>query len=322
MKKIITLLLAAILAVAPLGVAAENTENIFIEKLSSYSPEKRAQYIAMLRPFLTSDAGVEAGIDNVKSGLFEMMLGVTFTPQQEDMIIRTFKSMSCIKEDTGIRLKYADIFQNKIPTEISATTAYGIDRMIQAMGEKSPSTEKIIREDGYTAGVVANMLRIIPEVNKTALLEYKNGEFSVANVNSDFARDYDAVWAGYTDEEGKTVTAYGFALLLILMRMIMRHLNDLPWNESDFPIKRRIYLPTLKFQMVTLNTAYMPSGKYCRFWKPAILNHMQYFLQNFRIFSDIKNLYQSKMKSLPILSNLLMIITGKSRILNRVNNGI
>ncbi len=231
MKKIITLLLAAVLAVAPLGVAAENTENIFIEKLSSYSPEQRAQYIAMLRPFLTSDAGVEAGIDNVKSGLFEMMLGVTFTSQQEDMIIRTFKSMSCIKEDTGIRLKYADIFQNKIPTEISATTAYGIDRMIQAMGEKSPSTEKIIREDGYTAGVVANMLRIIPEVNKTALLEYKNGEFSVANINSDFARDYDAVWAGYTNEEGKTVTAYGFASDIAAL------LNKIEENDRMFTAK-------------------------------------------------------------------------------------
>ena len=211
MKKIIALLLAVIVAMVPVCVTAENTENIFIEKLSSYTSEKRAQYIAMLRPFLTSDAGVEAGIDNVKSGLFEMMLGVSFTPEQEDMIIRTFKSMSCIKEDTGIRLKYADIFQKKIPMEISPTAAYGIDKMIQVMGEKSPSVEKIIREDGYSAGVIANMMKIIPEVNKSALLEYKNGEFYVANVNSDFATEFDSVWVGYKDAEGRTVTAYGFA---------------------------------------------------------------------------------------------------------------
>lgn len=231
MKKIIALLLAVVMAMMPLCVTAENTENIFIEKLSSYSPEQRIQYIAMLRPFLTSDAGVEAGIDNVKSGLFEMMLDVSFTPEQEDMIIRTFKSMSCIKEDTGIRLKYADIFQNKVPAEISATTSYGIDKMIQVMGEKSPSVAKIIREDGYTAGVIANMMKIIPEVNKSALLEYKNGEFLVLDINSGFAAEFDAVWAGYKDAEGKTVTAYGFAYDIATL------LNRVEPNDRMFTAK-------------------------------------------------------------------------------------
>lgn len=209
MKKIITLLLAAMIAVAPISVSASN--NIFIDKLASLNSEEREQYIAMLRPFLTTEAGVEAGIDNVKSGLFEMMLGVKFTAEQKDMLIRTFKSMSCIKEDTDIRLKYADIFQQKIPADISDATAYGINKVTSLVGERYPEIDKILREDGYTASVIANFVKIVPEVNGGALLELRNGEFSVYNVNSDFAREFDGVWAGYTDEKGRAVTAYGFA---------------------------------------------------------------------------------------------------------------
>ena len=211
MKKIIAMLLVMLIAIVPMSVSASNTNNVFIDKLASLDSVEREQYIAMLRPFLTSEAGVEAGIDNVESGFFEMMLGVTFTPEQDDMIIRAFKSMNCIKENTGIRLKYADIFQQKIPTNISDTTAYGINKVTSLVGERYPAIGKILREDGYTAEVIANFMKIVPEVNGGALLELKNGEFSVYNVNSDFAREFDGVWAGYTDEEGRTVTAYGFA---------------------------------------------------------------------------------------------------------------
>lgn len=211
MKKIIALLLIMLIAIMPVSVSARENDNVFMEKLASLNSEERAQYIAMLRPFLTTEAGVEAGIDNVKSGLFEAMLGVEFTPEQEDMVIRTFKSMNCIKESTGIRLKYADIFQQKIPTEISDTTAYGIDKMTSLVSERYPAIGKILREDGYSADVIANFLKVVPEVNGGAILELNNGEFSVYDVNSDFTRNFDAIWQGYTDEEGRTVTAYGFA---------------------------------------------------------------------------------------------------------------
>ena len=215
MKKITALLLAMLIAITPVcAIDTDGTPNILIEKLASFTPQMRAQYIAMLRPFLTTDAGVTAGIDNVKTGLFEAMLGVTFTPHQEDMAIRTFRSFSCIKENTGIRLKYADIFQNKIPAEITDETKLGIEKLINTAGQKFPLIAKIITEDGYTPEAVANMLKIIPEVNSGALVTFDKGEFYVRNIDVVFEQEFNNVWKGYSNPSGKTVTAYAMAEMI------------------------------------------------------------------------------------------------------------
>jgi len=212
MKKIITILLAFMMAVTPVAaIDTDGTPNVLIEKLASFTPQMRAQYIAMLRPFVTSDAGVAAGVDNVKNGLFESMLGITFTPIQEDMMVRGFKSFSCIKESTGLRLKYADIIQNKIPAEITEETKTGIQKLIDTATQKFPLIGNILSADGYTPESIANMLKFIPEFNGGALVTFENGEFYVKNINPEFERDFDAVWQGYRSESGKTVTAFGIA---------------------------------------------------------------------------------------------------------------
>ena len=206
MKKIIALLLAMMIAVVPVGViATDGKPNAIIEMLANLTPPMRAQYRAMLRPFLTSDAGVTAGIDNVKSGMFESMLGISFDDEQEDALIRTFRSFSCIKESTGIRLKYANIFQNKIPADISSATKSGIEKITATLGKSFPLIEKIIKEDGYTAEVVANLLMALPEINGGAVVNFEKGEFYAASVNSDFEKEFDGVWADFS---GMKVSAY------------------------------------------------------------------------------------------------------------------
>lgn len=206
MKRIISIVLAVIIAIMPISAAAtDGKPNVIIEKLANMTPQMRSQYIAMLRPFLTTDAGVAAGIDNLKSGMFESMLGVSFTPEQEDVLVRTFRSFSCIKENTGIRLKYADIFQNKIPAVVADETKSGINKLIDAVGKSFPLIDKIIKEDGYTAEVVANMLKVLPEINGSAAVCFENGEFYTADTNSDFEKEFDAVWADFS---GMKVSAY------------------------------------------------------------------------------------------------------------------
>lgn len=211
MKKIISFILAFMLAVIPMGVAAAGATNSLFERLNQYTPAEREQYFAMLRPFLTSDAGVKAGIDNVGSGMFENMLGTTFTPQQKDTLVRVFKSFSCIDESTGIRLKYADIIQNKVPASVSPATTYGIDKMTKLLYDQSPAAKAVLEGDGYTAAVIANILKIIPEVNGGALMNFEKGIFTVGNLNWEFSNEFDAEWTGYVSENGKTVTAYELA---------------------------------------------------------------------------------------------------------------
>lgn len=215
----------------PVGVSGAGATNTLFEALAKYPPAERAQYIAMFRPFLTSDAGVAAGIDNVKSGMFESMLGTTVTPEQEDMAIRLFKSLSCISESTGIRLKYADIFQNKVATSISSATAYGIDRMTDVLYDQSPAAKAVLADDGYTSAVIANILKIVPEVNGGALINYKDGVFTVGNVNAEFAAKFDGVWTGYVSAVGKTVTAYKLA------EGMVNFLNWIPDGDRLFTAK-------------------------------------------------------------------------------------
>ncbi len=211
MKKIISFILVLMIAATPMSVAARGATNSFFEILAEYPQDQRAQYIALLRPFLTTDAGIAAGIDNVNSGMFESMLGVTMTDKEKDAAIRVFKSFGCIDESTGIRLKYADIFQNKVPTSISKATAYGINQMTKVLYDQSPAAKIVLADDGYTSDVIANMLKIIPEINGGALFNFKDGVFTVTNVNPDFSTKFDEVWAGYETAEGKTITAYKLA---------------------------------------------------------------------------------------------------------------
>ena len=228
MKRIVSIILAAIILIMPVSICAEGATVSFFEMLAKYPLAEREEYIALLRPFLTTQAGVAAGIDNVKTGMFEAMLGVTFDEKQEDAAVRTFKSFDCIDEETGIRLKYADIFQKKIPAKISALTAAGIKAMTQTLYAESKAAQTVLTEGGYTDEVIANFLKIVPEINGTALFEYKTGTFFVGNVNSQFAAKFDAVWQGYTSKEGKTVTAYKIA------EGMANFLNQVPENSRLF----------------------------------------------------------------------------------------
>ena len=225
MKKIISFILAFVFAVIPMSVAAAGTTNSLFEKLSGYTVAEREQYFSMLRPFLTSDAGVNAGIDNVKSGMFESMLGTTFTPQQEDTLIRVFKSFSCIDESTGIRLKYADIIQTKQPAGVSSASEYGIEKMTKILYDQSPAAKAVLTEGGFTPAVIANILKIIPEVNNGALMNFEKGIFTVGNINWEFSKKFDAEWTGYVSEDGKVVAAYELAAGMV---------NFLNWaDEGD-----------------------------------------------------------------------------------------
>jgi len=231
MKRIISIILALIVCVIPLNVSAKGVTNSLFEKLAEYTASERAQYISLIRPFLTTDAGVEAGIDNVNSGIFESMLETKFSDNQKDAMIRLFKSMRCIKQDTGIRLKYADILQNKIPTDITLATKVGIEKMVNVLYDQSPAAKKVMTEDGYTEAVVANALKIIPEVNGGALMTYDAGVFAVKNINSVFENEFDSIWSGYKNSEGKTVTAYKVA------EGMANFLNWIPETERLFTAK-------------------------------------------------------------------------------------
>ena len=143
MKRIISLLLIMFIMLSSMTVFAENSTEAILEKIATLTKEEREQYISLARPFFTSDAGVSAALDNINAGVFSSMFGDLFGETAEkDYLKRLFLSVKCIKEETGIRLKYADIIQEKIPMAISSETKQGIGVLLEHTYKKSPCAIK------------------------------------------------------------------------------------------------------------------------------------------------------------------------------------
>lgn len=212
MKKIISVILAVMLMIMPAGFVSAEETSLFdsvLNKFADYTPEIRSGYFSYFRPFITTDSGVSAALLNIDSGAMDGMLqSFAGDSVDHDLLRRVFLSFNCIQDDTDLRLTYADIFQQKIELEgASASTLSGIKKLMEAMYQHSSATKKIFTEDGVTAGVIANMLTIIPEINGgEKLVKYQDGTYEVNTVDKTFREDFDAVWNGYETESGQTVT--------------------------------------------------------------------------------------------------------------------
>ena len=214
MKKIISLILSAVILLVPAFAASAEDDSmldIVINRLAEYTPEQRENLIAYARPFITTDTGVDAAITNIQTGTMSgLITGLVGDVLDEATLIRMFRSFTCIKEDTGLRLTYADILQKKSELEdASSSTLSGVQKLMNAMFLVSPAAEKVFTEDGIGAGVVANLLTIIPAINdEKTMVSYKDGIFEVDTIDQTFQNDFDAVWEGYTSASGSTVTYY------------------------------------------------------------------------------------------------------------------
>ena len=212
MKRIISIILAVVLVIMPAGVISGEDSGILdsvLNKLAEYTTEQRDGYISYFRPFITTDTGVSAALLNLDSGAMDGMIQeIVGDSVDKPTLRRVFQSFTCIKDETGIRLTYADILQKKIELEnASDATLKGMEKLMNVLYKRYPAAEKIFTEDRITAGVVANLFTIIPEINESKpMLKFKDGEFDVNFVSQTFADDFDAVWDGYISKAGKTVT--------------------------------------------------------------------------------------------------------------------
>ncbi len=208
MKRIISILLSAIMVVTSGIIASAGKLDSIFDKIAVYTPAERAGLIAYARPFVTTNAGVDAALSNLNSMAMQGMFISLFGEADEDMMRRMFLSCNCIKDETELRVKYADIFQGKVELSgMNSETRSGINALLDALFEESSSAKKIFTEDGITAGVVANMLTIIPKINgNKKLLKYTTTGFSINAIDQTFENDFNNVWNGYESQDGKTVT--------------------------------------------------------------------------------------------------------------------
>ncbi len=212
MKKIISMILIVLVVFAPMGIVSAESESmldVILERVSAYTPEKRSTYVAYFRPFVTTDAGVDAALINLESGAMDTLLQeIAGTDLDKEALRRFFRSITCIKEETQIRLTYADIFQNKTAlSSASNSTLTGMQKLMNACFAESPAVQKIFREDGITAGVLANLFTAIPKINgNKPPIAFQNGDFVTNVLDQTFRTEFNSVWNGYVSREGKTLS--------------------------------------------------------------------------------------------------------------------
>lgn len=225
MKRLFAILISAIMLFSCVtAVSAEEKVWPVMEQLAGYTPQERASLIAYIRPFVTTEAGVEAALLNLESNSFNGMIGNMFGEDMDkETVRRIFLSFNCIPDVSQLRLTYADIFQNK--TELpnaDANVLSGMQILADAMCRRSPEMKKIFAEDGITAGVIANLATILPAINgDKAILQYSAGNgFAVNHIDASFRQSFDAVWEGHTTAAGESVTYEK------LMENLARYLNQ------------------------------------------------------------------------------------------------
>ena len=212
MKKIIAMILIALVAFAPMGVVSAESDSMLdtiLERVSAYNPEKRSALVAYFRPFITTDAGVDAALSNLDAGSMDTMLQeVIGEDADKEALRRLFRSMTCIKEETQIRLSYADAFQNRTTLSgASSSTLTGMQKLMNVYFAEAPAVQKIFREDGITAGVLANLFTAIPKINgNQPPIAFQNGDFVTNVLDQTFRTEFNSVWNGYVSREGKTVS--------------------------------------------------------------------------------------------------------------------
>lgn len=211
MKKIVSIILTALIMLSCVTAFAGSDTDMLFTQLSKLTKEQRAEYFSFAKPYFVSDFGVDVAIDNIESGAFASMFeGFFGSDVDEDMLKRVFLSVKCVNQAT--RERYISIIQNKTPlANASSETTNGVQKILKALYSKSSAAKQVLTEDGYTASVVANILTIFPTVNGGPNIAFENNEFSVGTINQTFARSFNAVWSGYE----KPVTAYSLADSLV-----------------------------------------------------------------------------------------------------------
>lgn len=260
MKKIISMILIALVAFAPMGAVSAESDTFLetvIARVSAMTSTERSAYVAYFRPFVTSDAGVDAALTNLESGTMDAFLQNIAGPNPDkEALRRFFRSAACIKEETQIRLTYADIFQNKTPlSNASSSTLTGMQKLMSAYFAESPAVQKICTEDGITASVFANLLTAIPKINgNKPLFSFKDDVFAVNVLDQTFRTDFNGVWNGYVSREGETVSYEN-----IVDKMLIFLNNKLPAGDKAAVARALTTLGVCK-QITTPQTPAGPGG--------------------------------------------------------------
>ena len=191
MKKIVVALLCLCMLFSMCtGYAANVNTDKIVSELQEFTPEDRANMMAIALPMILTDSGLDLATDLIinydpeSNSTYNSLLHPVFKVITQEEALAMVAQM--YKIDESLRIKYFEGFQNRIPAELSTSSKAAITRFFETEIAQVDGLQQICTEDGITPEVLACFCGLFVELNdNAALLTDKNEtDFKVNTVSS------------------------------------------------------------------------------------------------------------------------------------------
>lgn len=188
MKKIISLVLIFMLAFANLTAnanALSENLNVFVDKLSEFSPADRKNLLTIVYPMISIDGGVDILVSMVEShksasdSLVDEYIAEILKYTSKDKLKFSLESLKVVPKD--IRKAYIQDFMDGVEKPLSQENLDRMNSLLDKVYEKTPKLETIFEEDNITAGTIAHQLTVINKMNDNLPMISADSEYVFKN---------------------------------------------------------------------------------------------------------------------------------------------
>ncbi len=175
MKRVIAILLTICLLLPTycVGAVALTPERV-VEELLEFTPEDRANMVAIAMPMLTTNAGLDMAQGLIKdfnpesNSMYNRLLKPIFKVVDQQTALNMLAQM--YKIDEALRDKYFRGFKNRVAATLTPNSEAALNKMFADEIAQVKGMEQLCTEDGITAGVLAQFCGLFVELNQNAAL--------------------------------------------------------------------------------------------------------------------------------------------------------
>ncbi len=181
MKRIIACILCVCLMLSGCSMlGGEEMAGEIVAELAEYTPEDRANMVAIALPMLLTDSGLDLAADLVinynpeSNSMYNELLHPVFKIIDQETALSMLAQM--YKIDEALRSKYFEGFYYRKEAQLSAGARATVEKFFADEISQVAGLEQICREDGITPLVLAHFFGLFVELNgNTALLTDADG---------------------------------------------------------------------------------------------------------------------------------------------------
>ncbi len=190
MKKAIAILLCIVLSLPAFSVCAANlSAERIVEELMEYTPEDRANMMAIALPMILTDSGLDLAQDLINdfnpdsNSTYNQLLKPIFKIIDQQTALQMVAQM--YKIDETLRSKYFEGLQNRVEATLSPSAKAVLDTFFARETVQVEGLSQLCAQDGISAAVLARFCGLFVELNGYAplLTDADASDFAVNTVS-------------------------------------------------------------------------------------------------------------------------------------------